>query len=132
MLTSLIPMNPFHSFRPFRSLARFSASLALALAAVAAETPVAELTPEALVAEALGHNTELGFYQSQLDGAQSASRLAGRLDLPKAEFQAGQIRSKNLDQSLAGEGAMWAASRSYTSRKRAGSLAEMEKNSMAA
>ena len=110
MLTSLILMNPFHSFRPFRSLARFSASLALALAAVAAETPVAELTPEALVAEALGHNTELGFYQSQLDGAQSASRLAGRLDLPKAEFQAGQIRSKNLDQSLAGEGAMWAAS----------------------
>jgi len=32
------------------------------------------------------------------------------LDLPKAELQVGQIRSKNLDQSMAGEGAMWSAS----------------------
>lgn len=81
-----------------------------AAAATNEDTPVAPLAPEALVAEALGHNAELGFYQSQLEGAQAARRLAGRLDLPKAEFQAGQIRSRNLDQSLAGEGAMWAAS----------------------
>jgi len=109
-------MHPFPS-RPFRSLAGISASLALALplvvvgaAAANEDTPVAPLAPEALVAEALGHNAELGFYQSQLEGAQAARRLAGRLDLPKAEFQAGQIRSRNLDQSLAGEGAMWVAS----------------------
>lgn len=81
-----------------------------AAAATNEDTPVAPLAPEALVAEALGHNAELGFYQSQLEGAQAARRLAGRLDLPKAEFQAGQIRSRNLDQSLAGEGAMWVAS----------------------
>jgi cobalt-zinc-cadmium efflux system outer membrane protein len=81
-----------------------------AAAATNEDTPVAPLAPEALVAEALDHNAELGFYQSQLEGAQAARRLAGRLDLPKAEFQAGQIRSRNLDQSLAGEGAMWAAS----------------------
>jgi len=90
-------------------------ALALPLVVVGAaaaneDTPVAPLAPEALVAEALGHNAELGFYQSQLEGAQAARRLAGRLDLPKAEFQAGQIRSRNLDQSLAGEGAMWVAS----------------------
>jgi len=109
-------MHPFPS-RPFRSLAGISASVALALplvvvgaAAANEDTPVAPLAPEALVAEALGHNAELGFYQSQLEGAQAARRLAGRLDLPKAEFQAGQIRSRNLDQSLAGEGAMWVAS----------------------
>jgi cobalt-zinc-cadmium efflux system outer membrane protein len=30
--------------------------------------------------------------------------------LPKAELQGGQIRSKNLDHSMAGEGAMWVAS----------------------
>ncbi|MFM7803633.1 MAG: TolC family protein [Verrucomicrobiota bacterium] len=81
-----------------------------AAAATNEDTPVAPLAPEALVAEALGHNAELGFYQSQLEGARAARRLAGRLDLPKAEFQAGQIRSRNLDQSLAGEGAMWVAS----------------------
>ena len=97
-------MNPSIS-RLFRSLAGITASLVLS----AAESAV-ELTPEALVAEALGHNTELGFYRSQLEGAQAAGRVAGRLDLPKAELQAGQIRSKNLDHSMAGEGAMWVAS----------------------
>ncbi len=97
-------MNPSIS-RLFRSLVAVTASLTLS----AAESAV-ELTPEALVAEALGRNTELGFYQSQLEGAQAARRLAGRLDLPKAELQAGQVRSKNLDQSFAGEGAMWSAS----------------------
>ncbi|MFM7556782.1 MAG: hypothetical protein ACKPAH_15975, partial [Verrucomicrobiota bacterium] len=89
-------MHPFPS-RPFRSLAGISASLALALplvvvgaaAATNEDTPVAPLAPEALVAEALGHNAELGFYQSQLEGAQAARRLAGRLDLPNAEFHAG-------------------------------------------
>lgn len=110
-MSFLIPMNP--SFFPlFRSLAGIGAPVALTLIATAAiaEKPAAEATPEALVAEALGHNAELGFYQSQLDGARAVGRVAGRLDLPKAEFQAGQIRSRNLDQSLAGEGAMWAAS----------------------
>jgi cobalt-zinc-cadmium efflux system outer membrane protein len=75
----------------------------------AAESPV-EVVPEALVSEALGANAELAYYQAQLEGAKASTRLAGRLDLPKAELQVGQIRSKNLDQSMAGEGAMWAAS----------------------
>ena len=83
--------------------------IAVAVSLSAAETPV-EVAPEDLVSEALGANAELGFYQAQLEGAKAATRLAGRLDLPKAELQAGQIRSKNLDHSMAGEGAMWVAS----------------------
>ena len=83
--------------------------IAVAVSLSAAETPV-EVAPEALVSEALEANAELGFYQAQLDGAKAATRLAGRLDLPKAELQGGQIRSKNLDHSMAGEGAMWVAS----------------------
>ena len=83
--------------------------IAVAVSLSAAETLV-EVAPEALVSEALEANAELGFYQAQLDGAKAATRLAGRLDLPKAELQGGQIRSKNLDHSMAGEGAMWVAS----------------------
>jgi cobalt-zinc-cadmium efflux system outer membrane protein len=83
--------------------------IAVAVSLSAAETPV-EVAPEALVSEALEANAELGFYQAQLEGAKAATRLAGRLDLPKAELQVGQIRSKNLDHSMAGEGAMWMAS----------------------
>jgi cobalt-zinc-cadmium efflux system outer membrane protein len=97
-------MNPLN----FRwSGALFGVALAVSLSA--AESPV-EVVPEALVSEALGANAELAYYQAQLEGAKASTRLAGRLDLPKAEFQVGQIRSKNLDQSMAGEGAMWAAS----------------------
>ena len=83
--------------------------IAVAVSLSAAETLV-EVAPEALVSEALEANAELGFYQAQLEGAKAATRLAGRLDLPKAELQGGQIRSKNLDHSMAGEGAMWVAS----------------------
>ena len=97
-------MNPLN----FRwSGALFGVALAVSLCA--AESPV-EVVPEALVSEALGANAELAFYQAQLEGAKASTRLAGRLDLPKAELQAGQVRSKNLDQSMAGEGAMWSAS----------------------
>ena len=97
-------MNPLN-FRWLCSLL----GIAVAVSLSAAETPV-EVAPEALVSEALEANAELGFYQAQLEGAKAATRLAGRLDLPKAELQVGQIRSKNLDYSMAGEGAMWMAS----------------------
>jgi len=97
-------MNPLN-FRWLCSLL----GIAVAVSLSAAETPV-EVAPEALVSEALEANAELGFYQAQLEGAKAATRLAGRLDLPKAELQGGQIRSKNLDHSMAGEGAMWVAS----------------------
>jgi cobalt-zinc-cadmium efflux system outer membrane protein len=97
-------MNPLN-FRWLCSLL----GIAVAVSLSAAETPV-EVAPEALVSEALEFNAELGFYQAQLEGAKAATRLAGRLDLPKAELQGGQIRSKNLDHSMAGEGAMWVAS----------------------
>jgi cobalt-zinc-cadmium efflux system outer membrane protein len=97
-------MNPLN-FRWLGSLL----GIAVAVSLSAAETPV-EVAPEALVSEALEANAELGFYQAQLEGAKAATRLAGRLDLPKAELQVGQIRSKNLDHSMAGEGAMWMAS----------------------
>lgn len=90
-------------------LCRRLAVLAACCALSAAETP-AELSPDALVAEALDRNAELAFYRAQVDAARATSRLSGRLDLPKAEVQAGQIRSRNLDQSMAGEGAMWVAS----------------------
>jgi len=83
--------------------------IAVAVSLSAAETPV-EVAPEALVSEALGANAELAFYQAQLEGSKAVTRLAGRLDLPKAELQGGQVRSKNLDHSMAGEGAMWSAS----------------------
>jgi cobalt-zinc-cadmium efflux system outer membrane protein len=97
-------MNPLN-FRWLGSLL----GIAVAVSLSAAETPV-EVAPEALVSEALEANAELGFYQAHLEGAKAATRLAGRLDLPKAELQVGQIRSKNLDHSMAGEGAMWMAS----------------------
>ena len=97
-------MNPLN-FRWLCSLL----GIAVAVSLSAAETLV-EVAPEALVSEALEANAELGFYQAQLEGAKAATRLAGRLDLPKAELQGGQIRSKNLDHSMAGEGAMWVAS----------------------
>lgn len=97
-------MNPL-IYRVFGSLVGIATVLSLS----AAESPVG-ITPDALVIEALEHTAELGFYQAQLEGAKAATRLAGRLDLPKAEFQVGQVRSKNLDQSMAGEGAMWSAS----------------------
>jgi len=92
-------------FRLFGPLVGIATVLSLS----AAESPLG-ITAEALVTEALEHNAELGFYQVQLEGAKAATRLAGRLDLPKAELQAGQVRSKNLDHSMAGEGAMWSAS----------------------
>ena len=97
-------MNPLN-FRWLCSLL----GIAVAVSLSAAETLV-EVIPEDLVSEALRANAELGFYQAQLEGAKAATRLAGRLDLPKAELQGGQIRSKNLDHSMAGEGAMWVAS----------------------
>jgi cobalt-zinc-cadmium efflux system outer membrane protein len=97
-------MNPLN-FRWFGSLV----GIAVAVSLSAAEIP-AEVVPEALVSEALGANAELASYQAQLEGAKAATRLAGRLDLPKAELQGGQVRSKNLDHSMAGEGAMWSAS----------------------
>jgi cobalt-zinc-cadmium efflux system outer membrane protein len=97
-------MNPLN-FRWLGSLV----GIAVAVSLSAAETPV-EVAPEALVSEALGANAELAFYQAQLEGSKAVTRLAGRLDLPKAELQGGQVRSKNLDHSMAGEGAMWSAS----------------------
>jgi cobalt-zinc-cadmium efflux system outer membrane protein len=97
-------MNPLN-FRWLGSLV----GIAVAVSLSAAENPV-EVAPEALVSEALGANAELAFYQAQLEGSKAVTRLAGRLDLPKAELQGGQIRSKNLDHSMAGEGAMWVAS----------------------
>jgi len=83
--------------------------IAVVVSLSAAESS-AEVVPEALVSEALGANAELAYYQAQLEGAKASTRLAGRWDLPKAELQAGQVRSKNLDHSMAGEGAMWSAS----------------------
>lgn len=97
-------MNPLN-FRWLGSLV----GIAVAVSLSAAETPV-EVAPEALVSEALGANAELAFYQAQLEGSKAVTRLAGRLDLPKVELQGGQVRSKNLDHSMAGEGAMWSAS----------------------
>lgn len=89
-------------------LFRLSLIAGLALATVAADP--APATPDSLVAEALSHNAELGYYTAQLEAARAETKTAARLAPPSVDLQGGQIRSKNLDHSLAGEGALWSAS----------------------
>lgn len=91
-------------------LALVAIAVVVAPAGRAVEPSHAASTPEALVAEALSQNPELRYYEAQLDLARAERRVAGRLDRPRVDVDAGQIRSRNPDHSLAGEGAVWSAS----------------------
>jgi outer membrane protein, heavy metal efflux system len=64
---------------------------------------------EAVVAEVLAANPELKAYESALEAAREDARMAGRLERPVLGVDAGKIRSRNLDGSLGGEGAVWSA-----------------------
>lgn len=89
---------------------RFPILAAIAAATLSLAEDPAPTTPDALVAEALSRNAELGFYTAQLDAARAETKTAGRLAQPSVDVQGGQIRSRNPDHSLAGEGAAWSAS----------------------
>ncbi len=64
---------------------------------------------EGVVAGVIAANPELKAYEAALAAAREESRVAGRLAHPTVGVEAGQIRSYNLDHSLAGEGAVWTA-----------------------
>jgi cobalt-zinc-cadmium efflux system outer membrane protein len=68
-----------------------------------------EVSVEGVVAGVIAANPELKAYDAALAAAREESRVAGRLAHPTVGVEAGQIRSYNLDRSLAGEGAVWTA-----------------------
>lgn len=76
-----------------------------------APVPVRErLTPDTLVAEVLRQHPELRYFEASITAAKATGRRAGRLPWPEVNGDVGQIRSYNLDHTLAGEGITWSAS----------------------
>lgn len=69
-----------------------------------------EVTTSALVEQVIRGNPELRLYEEALEAARAGIRTAGKASVPVFQGEAGGIRSRNLDGSLAGEGAVWTAS----------------------
>ena len=67
-------------------------------------------TAAQLAEQVVRANPELRIYEQALASARAEVRTAGKSLVPSFQGEAGQIRSKNLDGSLAGEGAVWSAS----------------------
>ncbi len=67
-------------------------------------------TAAQLAEQVVKANPELRIYEQALASARAEVRTAGKPSVPAFQGEAGQIRSKNLDGSLAGEGAVWSAS----------------------
>ncbi len=88
------------------------AGLGLAMATGMAASAAGEtnLTAGRIVAEVLRANPELRIYEQALEAARAELKTAGRASVPVLQGEGGRIRSKNLDGSLAGEGAVWTAS----------------------
>ncbi len=82
---------------------------AASLHSVAAD-PTVPPSVDALVGQVIAANPELKAYQAELDASREEARIAGRWSHPTVGVEAGKTRSYNLDKSLAGEGAVWAAS----------------------
>lgn len=70
----------------------------------AAETTVTEV-----ITEVLGGHPELRVYEGALAAVRAEAVTSTRLPHPVLSTEAGQARSRNLDGSFAGEGAMWSA-----------------------
>ena len=68
------------------------------------------LTAGRLVDDVLRANPELRIYEEALAAARAERATAGRATVPVLQGEGGRIRSKNLDGSVAGEGAVWTAS----------------------
>lgn len=67
-------------------------------------------TAAQLAEQVVKANPELRIYEQALASARAEERTAGKPLVPSFQGEAGQIRSRNLDGSLAGEGTVWSAS----------------------
>jgi outer membrane protein, heavy metal efflux system len=92
-----------------------SAALLCAASAGAAVSPAGTNSPpitntlslEALVAEALERNSELKFYEAEIDAARAEARNAGRLARPELEVSVGYKNARDRANRFLGEGAAW-------------------------
>lgn len=106
-----VPVNSL--FTPLRGLAVAGLVLLNSGPAVSAQDAPATgdgPTLDALLLEVAQANPELRLFESALDAAKADLRVSGRLERPVLAAEAGQVRSYNLDHSLAGSGAVISAS----------------------
>lgn len=110
-------MNFLRQSLPWLSAALL-ASLAPARAQAPSETPPAPDTPaialDALVAEIVGRNPELAFYEAELAAAKAGRRSAGAWNDPELSLDAGHKRVRDAAGVLAGEGTAWSVSVTQT------------------
>jgi cobalt-zinc-cadmium efflux system outer membrane protein len=74
----------------------------------------APLALDALVAEIVGNNPELKFYEAEIDAAKAGRRSVGALAHPELSVEAGRKRVRDLAGVLAGEGTAWSVSVTQT------------------
>lgn len=67
-----------------------------------------------LVAEIVGHNPELKFYEAEIDSAKAGYRSSGALRDPELAVEAGRKRVRNGSGGIAGEGTTWSVSVTQT------------------
>lgn len=70
----------------------------------------AQMTPEALVREALEKNPELSFYAAEIGAAKGGLKTAGAIRNPEFNSQAGYKNARDKSGHTLGEGATWALS----------------------
>ncbi len=99
--------------RPMKACFSLILSAALggaAIPAACAASPDGPVTAADLAAVAVAENAELRFYEAEVGHLRARGRLSGRMPRPEVSAEAGQIRSHNLDRTLAGEGMAWSVS----------------------
>jgi cobalt-zinc-cadmium efflux system outer membrane protein len=82
--------------------------------AEAATRPDATLSVEAIVADVLGSNPELSFYEAEIDAARASLKTAGTRENPELALDLGRKRVTEAGGLLAGEGTAWSVSVSQT------------------
>ena len=73
-----------------------------------------QMTPDALVRQALEKNPELNFYATGIAAAKGGLKTAGTIRNPELNTQAGYKNTRNKSGDTLGEGAAWSLSVNQT------------------
>jgi len=81
--------------------------LSLRSLALGQSSPIEPSHTETLIAEALSKNPEIRFFDAELEVARAQSRTAGRPAPPQINGTVGQMRTRDVQSQLTGEGVAW-------------------------
>jgi cobalt-zinc-cadmium efflux system outer membrane protein len=91
----------------FRNTFWLSLAFSLRTLTTGQSPPIEPSHTESLINEALSKNPEIQFFEAELEAARAQSKTAGRPALPQIIGTVGQMRSRDIQSQVTGEGVAW-------------------------